>query len=193
MDKTRCSWVNDDPLYIKYHDEEWGIPIYDDQQLFELLSLEGAQAGLSWITILKRRLGYREAFANFDIEKVSQFDEAKVQELLCNEYIIRHELKIRSVIKNAQAIKAIKVEYGSFSSFVWGFVDHTPIINNWSHHEEVPAYTEESTRMSKALKKYGFSFVGPTICYAFMQVAGLVNDHTKACYLYQQVGRTGIK
>ncbi|HLS59995.1 MAG TPA: DNA-3-methyladenine glycosylase I [Virgibacillus sp.] len=183
-DKRRCSWVTDEPIYIKYHDEEWGKPVYEDQELFEMLSLEGAQAGLSWITILKRRESYRIAFDQFHPKIVRAYDEGKVQSLLQNEGIIRNQLKIRSVITNAEAFLHIQEEFGSFSAYIWQFVDGRPMINNWRRHEDVPASTEESERMSKDLKKRGFKFIGPVICYAFMQAIGMVNDHTQDCWLY---------
>jgi len=179
----RCAWVTDDQIYIDYHDHEWGRPTYDDRKLFEMLSLEGAQAGLSWITILKRRNNYREAFCDFDPLKVSQFTESDIQALLQNKGIIRNQRKIRSVVKNAGHFIEVQQEYGSFSNYIWQFVDGKPIQNEWSTHDEVPDYTAESKEMSKALKKRGFSFVGPTILYAFMQATGMVNDHTKDCFL----------
>src|SRR5690625_144403 len=184
--KERCQWVTDDLIYQKYHDEEWGIPSFDDRYLFEMLTLEGAQAGLSWLTILKRRGNYRKAFANFDIKTVSQYDEMQVQKLLNNKGIIRNELKIRSVITNAKVILNIQKEFDSFANYIWGFVDGKPIINHWQSANEVPAYTKESIELSKDMKKRGFSFVGPTICYAFMQATGMVNDHEKCCFLYQK-------
>lgn len=183
MDKQRCAWVTKDSLYIQYHDEEWGRPCYDDQRLFEMLSLEGAQAGLSWITILKRRENYRKAFANFNVEAVSQYGEDNVQLLLQNDGIIRNKLKIRSVITNAQAILKIQAEFGSFSTYIWQFVHGSPQQNHWNTATDVPASTDTSEQMSKDLKKRGFKFVGPTICYAFMQATGMVNDHTVDCFL----------
>src|SRR5690625_1958181 len=194
MDKNRCAWVTEDPLYIEYHDNEWGIPFsqlenppyqHEDQYLFEMLSLEGAQAGLNWLTILKRRENYRQAFDKFDVQIISEYDDRKVTQLLNNAGIIRNKLKIHSVINNAKAFQAIQNEFGSFSHYMWTFVDHQPIINHWKEAAEVPAYTELSTIFSKDLKKRGFTFVGPTICYAFMQAAGLVNDHTADCFLYE--------
>ncbi|MFD2044270.1 DNA-3-methyladenine glycosylase I [Ornithinibacillus salinisoli] len=182
--KKRCDWVPvDNPLYIAYHDQEWGRPTHDDRELFEMLSLEGAQAGLSWITILKRRENYRTAFEQFIPEIVSNFDEEKVNELLQNEGIIRNRLKIRSVIKNARAFLNVQKEFGSFDQYIWKFVGGKPIVNNWETIDKVPAATKESEEMSKDLKKRGFSFVGPTICYAFMQASGMVNDHTSDCFL----------
>ncbi|TRM11296.1 DNA-3-methyladenine glycosylase I [Lentibacillus cibarius] len=182
--RKRCAWVTDDPIYIDYHDREWGRPVHDDRKLFEMLSLEGAQAGLSWITILKRRDGYRKAFDYFDPEKVSTYDEHKVSELLQDAGIIRNRRKIESVIKNAHAFLNIQKEFGSFDAYIWQFTGGEPILNDWDTHADVPAYTKESKHMSKDLKKRGFTFVGPTICYAFMQATGMVNDHTKDCLLY---------
>ena len=183
-EKKRCDWVTDEQIYKDYHDHEWGVPVHDDQQLFEMLSLEGAQAGLSWITILKRRENYRKAFDNFDPFIVSTYDEEKIEALRQNEGIIRNRLKIRSVITNAKAFIKIEEEYGSFSQYLWQFVDGKPILNDWKSHEEIPASTKESEKLSKDLKKRGFKFVGPVICYAFMQAVGMVNDHTRDCYLY---------
>lgn len=184
--KPRCEWVTSDQIYIDYHDQEWGRPTYDGRKLFEMLCLEGAQAGLSWITILKRRENYKKTFDNFDPKKVSQYEENKVQGLLQDKGIIRNERKIRSVITNAQAVLAIQQEYGTFSSYIWQFVGGEPIRNDWEKHADVPASTPESMQMSKDLKKRGFKFVGPTICYAFMQATGMVNDHTKGCFLYDR-------
>ncbi|WP_026696092.1 DNA-3-methyladenine glycosylase I [Peribacillus kribbensis] len=177
----RCGWVNDDPLYIEYHDTEWGVPVYDDRLLFEYLNLEGAQAGLSWYTILKKRENYRRAFNRFDPDKIAQYDEEKIKELMKNEGIVRNSLKIHAVIANAHAYGKVVQEFGSFSRFIWSFVDEKPIQNHFDSLEQVPASTEISTRMSKELKKRGFKFVGPTICYAFMQAVGMVNDHVTAC------------
>ena len=183
MDKKRCAWVTTDQLYIDYHDHEWGRPVHDDRKLFEMLTLEGAQAGLSWITILKRREHYREAFDYFDVKKISVYNDAKITELEQNEGIIRNKRKIRSVITNAHAFIKVQEEFGSFDNYIWRFVGETPILNEWLSIEEVPAITPESEEMSKDLKKRGFTFVGPTICYAFMQATGMVNDHTKDCFL----------
>ncbi|GAB3046048.1 DNA-3-methyladenine glycosylase I [Virgibacillus ainsalahensis] len=183
MGIKRCEWVTEDPIYIKYHDHEWGRATHDDRMLFEMLSLEGAQAGLSWITILKRRENYREAFDYFDPVAVSAYGEQKIEELLQNEGIIRNKLKIRSVITNAQSFLKVQEEFGSFDRYIWQFVDGEPILNDWETHGQVPALTKESEQMSKDLKKRGFKFVGPTICYAFMQATGMVNDHTKDCFL----------
>lgn len=185
--KKRCLWAaNADPLYQAYHDLEWGIPIHDDRKFFEFLTLEGAQAGLSWFTILKRREGYREAFANFDPKRVAQFDEAKISELMACANIIRNKLKIASCVRNAQQFLEIQREFGSFDAYIWRFVNGQPIINAWKEHKEVPCESEESRVISADLKKRGFTFVGPTIMYAFMQATGLVNDHTTDCFCYSK-------
>lgn len=183
--ETRCKWVTDDPVYIEYHDKEWGVPVHDDRQLFEFLILEGAQAGLSWITILKKRENYRKAFDNFDPEKVALYDEEKVQELIMNEGIIRNRRKIEASIINAKAFLKIKEEFGSFDKYIWQFVGGKPIKNSWNSIAEVPASTKESDEMSKDLKKRGFKFVGSKICYAYMQAVGMVNDHTTDCFRYE--------
>lgn len=186
--KTRCQWAEGQfDKYIKYHDEEWGVPVHDDQTHFEFLILEGAQAGLSWSTILKRREGYRDSFANFDPEKVAKFDEEKIQELLQFEGIIRNKLKVRSAVTNAQNFLEIQDEFGSFDNYVWQFVDGEPIVNHWKSLKEVPATTKESDALSKDLKKCGFKFVGSTIMYAYMQACGLVNDHTVNCFRYEEL------
>lgn len=184
--KTRCAWCSDDPLYQAYHDHEWGVPVHDDRHLFEMLSLEGAQAGLSWITILKKRESYREAFANFTIPLVADFDEADIERLMLNPGIVRNRLKITSVIKNARAAQTVQAEFGSLDAYLWRFVDDTPLQNAWTTLSEVPAQTPESQAMSRDLKKRGFNFVGPTICYAFMQAVGMVNDHTLDCFRYAE-------
>ncbi|MEM7582250.1 MAG: DNA-3-methyladenine glycosylase I [Acidobacteriota bacterium] len=180
----RCAWVGDDPLYIAYHDEEWGVPVHDDRVLFEFLLLEGAQAGLSWITILRKRENYRQAFDGFDPQRVAAYDEAKIQELLENPGIVRNRLKVRSAVTNAQAFLDVQQEYGSFDEYIWRFIGGEPRLNAWKTIEEVPASTPESDAMSKALKRRGFKFVGTTICYAFMQAVGMVNDHTTDCFRY---------
>ena len=185
---NRCAWCGTtDPLYIRYHDEEWGVPEYDDQRLFAKLILDGAQAGLSWITILRKRENYWDAFDQFDPEKIVRYDEAKIAELLQNPGIIRNRLKVQSVVKNARGYLEIMEKEGSFSIFLWGFVDGRPIQNNWRSMADVPTETKESQAMSKALKKRGFSFVGPTIIYAFMQAVGMVNDHITNCFRYEEV------
>lgn len=183
---NRCGWVNQDPLYMDYHDYEWGVPVYDDRLLFEYLNLEGAQAGLSWYTILKKRENYRKAFDNFDPNIIISYDEKKIEELLQNEGIVRNKLKINAVITNAQAFLKVKDEFGSFSSYLWSFVNGKPIFNHFKELSEVPAKTEISDRLSKDLKKRGFKFVGSTICYAFMQATGMVNDHLESCICYYQ-------
>lgn len=183
----RCAWVNlNEPIYVKYHDEEWGVAVYDDQHLFEMLCLEGAQAGLSWLTILKRREGYRAAFDHFDVEKILRYDEQKLAELKEDVRIIRNRLKIASVVTNAQSYKKIQQQHGSFAHYIWSFVEGRPIINHWASAQEVPVTTEISDRMSKQLKKDGFKFVGSTICYSFMQAVGMVNDHTVNCHCYEK-------
>ena len=180
---TRCGWAPPgDPLYLAYHDEEWGVPSRDDRHLYELLVLEGAQAGLAWITILRKRENYRLAFAGFDPELVARFGDADVERLLGDAGIVRNRLKIESTIANAQATLRIQEERGSLASYLWGFVGGKPLVNAWRSSDEVPAETEESHAMSQDLKRQGFRFVGPTICYAFMQAAGLVNDHTTDCF-----------
>lgn len=179
---NRCNWAKDD-LNIKYHDNEWGIPQHDDTKLFEFLVLEGAQAGLSWSTILKRREGYRKAFSDFDPIKVSKFTTKHVEKLLDNNEIIRNRLKINSAINNAKQFLKIQKEFGSFDKYVWSFVNHKPIINNFKKLSDLPASTIISEKMSKDLRNRGFNFVGPTICYAFMQAVGMVNDHTVGCFI----------
>nr|WP_081472486.1 DNA-3-methyladenine glycosylase I [Ornithinibacillus scapharcae] len=187
MSKNRCVWVpEDDKLYQDYHDQEWGRPEHDDYKLFEMLILEGAQAGLSWITILRRRDNYREAFDFFDPTIIQYYDEDKIQSLLANDGIIRNERKIRSVVSNARAFLDIQKEFGSFDQYIWSFVGGKTTYNHRSSSKEVPSQTMESELMSKDLKKRGFNFVGPTICYSFMQATGMVNDHTKDCYLYRE-------
>lgn len=184
----RCEWVPEgNDLYADYHDQEWGVPVHDERDLFEFLILEGAQAGLSWITILKKRENYRKAYDNFDPVIVAQYDDKKIQELLENPGIVRNRLKINASIGNAKAFLAVQKEFGSFDKYIWQFVGGKPIVNKWQTLREVPASTAESDAMSKDLKKRGFKFVGSTICYAFMQAAGLVNDHTTDCFRYHQV------
>lgn len=179
---SRCTWCGSDPIYIKYHDEEWGKPVYDDQILFEFLILESAQAGLSWITILRKRENYRKAFAEFDAQKVAEFSEEEVENLMQTEGIIRNRLKIKSAIKNAKLFLEIQKEYASFSNYIWGFLpDKKAIINNWSDHKSMPTRSEISDLISTDMKKRGFKFFGSTICYAFMQATGMVNDHIETC------------
>ncbi|HEX3031059.1 MAG TPA: DNA-3-methyladenine glycosylase I [Bacillota bacterium] len=178
----RCEWVTDDPLYLEYHDTEWGVPVHDDRHFFEMLVLEGAQAGLSWLTVLRKRENYRKAFDNFQVDKVAEYDGEKVEELLANSGIIRNRRKILSAITNAQAFIRIQQEFGSFDRYVWQFVGGSPKVNRWKSVKELPAKTEQSDALSKDLRKRGFNFVGSTICYSFMQATGLVNDHTLDCY-----------
>ena len=180
--KQRCTWCLSDPIYVKYHDQEWGVPVHDDSILFEFLILEGAQAGLSWLTILKRREGYKKAFCNFNPKKVAQLQEADFRRLVLDERIIRHEGKIRSTIGNAQAFLKVQKEFGSFAQYAWSFVGHKPIITRRKANERLPATTAESDAFSKDLKKRGFKFVGSTIIYAYMQAVGMVNDHSELCY-----------
>lgn len=182
--RQRCAWCTNDPLYIAYHDREWGVPIYDDQTLFEFLVLEGAQAGLSWLTILKKRAHYRQAFHHFEIARVARYTEADVVRLLANPGIVRNRLKINSAINNAQVACKIITEYDSLSQFLWSFVEGKPQLNAWATPAEVPSITLNSIAMSHNLKQRGGSFVGPTICYALMQAVGMVNDHTTDCFLY---------
>mgnify|MGYP005994718731 CR=1 FL=1 len=177
---NRCFWVSEDPLYIQYHDSEWGIPVFDDQKLFEMLCLEGAQAGLSWITVLKKREHYRKVFDNFEADKIAQYTDEKRQQLLNDPGIIRNKLKVNAFIVNAQIYLNL-TQNQSFSDYLWQFVNHKPIVNHWASRSEVPTTTPESDAMAKQLKKDGFKFVGSTICYAFMQACGMVNDHTLDC------------
>ena len=182
----RCDWCGDDPLYVKYHDEEWGVPVYDDRLLFAKLILDGAQAGLSWITILRKRENYWAAFDQFDAEKIARYDDVKIAELLQNPGIVRNKLKINATIKNARGYLDIMEKEGSFSDYLWQFVDGQPIQNAWQTMADVPAKTAVSETLSKSLKKRGFSFVGPTIVYAFMQAVGMVNDHIITCFRHQE-------
>jgi DNA-3-methyladenine glycosylase I len=186
--RNRCAWAGTDPLYQVYHDREWGVPVHDDRLLFEFLTLEGAQAGLSWITILRKRAAYQAAFAGFDPEIVARFDEARVAELMANAGIVRNRLKVASTISNAQAFLKVQEEFGSFAAYQWRFVDGAPIRNAWRSITEVPASTPVSDALSRDLKKRGFRFVGTTICYAHMQAVGMVNDHTVDCFRWQEVG-----
>jgi DNA-3-methyladenine glycosylase I len=183
---NRCGWAKND-LAIRYHDSEWGVPLHDDKKLFEFLILEGAQAGLSWDTILRKRENYRAAFDDFDAEKIALYDAKKVEELLLNEGIVRNRLKIASTIQNAQSYLKIKEEFDSFDSYIWQFVGGKPIVNSWKILSEIPAKTTVSDAMSKDLKKRGFNFVGSTIMYAFMQACGLVNDHLVSCFRYDEI------
>ena len=185
--KTRCAWCGDDPLYVSYHDEEWGVPVHDDRRLFEFLVLEGAQAGLSWLTVLKKRENYRKAFDNFEIERVAKYGHQEIDRLLLDPGIIRNRLKIASAIQNAQGVLAIQEEYGTFDAYLWGYVNGSPIQNSWTSMAELPSKSEESDLMSKDLKKRGFNFVGSTICYSLMQAVGMANDHLVDCYRYKEV------
>jgi len=186
--RIRCEWVTGgNELYYHYHDKEWGVAVHDDQQLFEFLTLEGAQAGLSWATILNKREAYRSAFDHFDIEKVARYDDAKISELLDNPGIVRNRLKINSSILNARKILQIQEEFGSFDKYIWQFTDGKTLQNEWKSIKDVPSSTAESERMSKNLKKRGFKFIGSTICYAFMQATGMVNDHTLECFRYNEL------
>ncbi len=187
----RCAWAGSDPLYQKYHDEEWGVPVHDDRKLFEMLILEGAQAGLSWITILRKRENYRKAFSNFDAKKIARYDSAKIDELLQNKGIIRNRLKINAAITNAKLFLEVQKEFGSFDKYIWQFVGYGQIKNSWKSIKENPAKTDQSDAMSKDLKKRGFKFVGSTICYAFMQAVGMVNDHITDCFRYPEISRRG--
>jgi DNA-3-methyladenine glycosylase I len=184
---VRCNWVNNNPKMIEYHDAEWGVPVFNDQKLFEFLMLESAQAGLSWETVLNKREGYREAFANFDPEKVSKLDDKKIIELLQNPAIIRNRLKVNATVNNAKRFLEVQKEFGSFSKYIWSFVNNSPIQNEIKKSSEIPATTEISDKLSKDLIKRGFKFVGSTIVYAHMQATGMVNDHLTSCFRYTEV------
>jgi DNA-3-methyladenine glycosylase I len=181
----RCAWAGTDPLYIQYHDEEWGVPLHDDRRLFEMLILEGAQAGLSWITILRKREAYRKAFDRFDPATVASYDARRIRALLSNPGIVRNRLKVESTVRNARACLDVQGERGSFDEYLWSFVDGRPLRNSWRTMKDVPVRTPESDAMSRDLKKRGFTFVGSTICYAFMQATGMVNDHLVDCFKYK--------
>jgi len=185
-EQLRCEWAGSDPLYVAYHDDEWGVPVHDDRKLFEMLCLEGAQAGLAWITILRKRENYCAAFDHFDPLKVADYDEAKVAALLADPGIVRNRLKVNAFIRNARALLAVQAEFGSFDAYIWQFVDGAPLVNHWRSLREIPAQTPEAQTMSKELKRRDFTFVGPTICYAFMQACGLVNDHIVACFRHPE-------
>lgn len=191
--KNRCGWAGTDPIYVTYHDTEWGVPVYDDQKLFEFLVLEGAQAGLSWLTVLKKREAYCEAFANFDAEKVARFTPQKIEKLLLNPGIIRNRLKVNSAVKNAQAFLKVQDEFGSFAKYNWSFVKGTPIVNQRQSLKDLPAKTQISDLFSQDLKKRGFNFVGSTIMYAHMQAVGMVNDHLTSCFRYDACQRHKAK
>jgi DNA-3-methyladenine glycosylase I len=184
-EKNRCGWSTGDPLYIKYHDEEWGTPLHDDRKLFEMLILEGFQAGLSWITILRKRENFREAFDNFDAKKIAAYDKRKINSLLKDEGIVRNRLKIEAARTNAKAYLGIQNEFGSFNKYIWQFVNNKPVKNKFKSLKDIPSKTEISDSMSRDLKKRGFKFVGSTICYAFMQATGMVNDHITECWRYK--------
>ena len=187
---NRCTWAqNNNPLYLDYHDTEWAVPVTNDQTLFEFITLEGAQAGLSWETILNKREGYRKAFKNFDPKKVAKMTDKEIEKLLLDPSIVRNRLKVHSTVKNAKALLAIQKEFGSFAQYIWEFVDNTPIQNKWKKMSDVPAVTNTAQVISKDLKKRGFSFVGPTIIYSFMQACGLVNDHTIDCFQYRKLSK----
>ena len=185
--KKRCAWLTGDPLYISYHDNDWGVPVHDDTRLFEMLILEGAQAGLSWLTILRRRENYRKAYDGFDPACMAEWNQDKIESLLKDPGIIRNRLKVEGARTNARAFLQVVGEFGSFDTFIWSFVGNKPIHNSWKTIGEIPATTPESDRMSRELKKRGFKFIGPTICYAFMQAVGMVNDHTVDCYRHKEL------
>jgi DNA-3-methyladenine glycosylase I len=185
---TRCAWAPlDQPRYLAYHDEEWSVPVHDDVRLFEMITLEGAQAGLSWATILNKREGYRRAFAGFDPTSVARYSSTKVERLLQDPGIVRNRLKVESTVANASAVLDVQAELGSLDAYLWSFVGGTPIVNTWRELGDVPAETDESREMSKDLKRRGFRFVGPTVCYAFMQACGLANDHVVGCFRWQEI------
>lgn len=186
---TRCGWAGSDPLYVQYHDQEWGVPNYDDAHLFEMLILEGAQAGLSWLTILRKRENYRRAFDGFDAAKMARYNDAKLQALLQDPGIVRNRLKVEAAVRNARACLAVRQEYGSLADFLWQFVEGRPTVNRWENLREVPVKTAASDAMSRALQGRGFKFVGSTICYAFMQAVGMVNDHTVDCFRHRELAK----
>lgn len=186
-ERARCPWPASDPLYIRYHDEEWGVPVHDDTKIFEFLVLEGAQAGLSWLTVLKKRENYRKAFDRFDYKKIAKYDSNKIEGLLKNQGIIRNRLKVNSVVDNAVAFIEVQEEFGSFDPYIWQFVKGKPIRNRWKSTKLIPAHTRESDMMSKDMSKRGFKFVGTTICYSHMQATGMVNDHITSCFRYRQL------
>lgn len=187
MMTVRCPWAGSDPLYVAYHDQEWGVPVHEDRRLFEFLILEGAQAGLSWITILKKREAYRVAFDAFDPELVARYDETRVAELLANPGIVRNRLKIAATVANARAFLKVQEEFGTFDSFLWRLTDGKPIQNAWESMAQIPASTPRSQELSRELSRRGFKFVGPTICYAFMQAVGMANDHLVGCFRHQDI------
>ena len=189
--RKRCDWAGSDPLYVAYHDREWGVPLHDEQLLFEFLALEGAQAGLSWLTILKKRDNYRRAFADFDPRKVARFDRRRIERLLQDPGIVRNRLNVESTVDNAKAFLKVQKEFGSFDAYIWEYVDRQPLQNRWRRMGDLPAKTPLSETISKDLKKRGFRFVGSTICYAFMQATGMVNDHTLDCFRYKECKALG--
>ena len=186
--RERCAWCGTDPLYLAYHDHEWGVPLHDDRRLFEMLVLEGAQAGLNWLTILRKREGYRRAFDGFDPERIARYDDRDIARLLADPGIVRNRLKIAAAVRNAQGFLAIQERHGGFGAFLWRYVDSVPKQNGWRSLAEVPARTPEAEAMSRDLKRLGFGFVGPTICYAFMQATGMVNDHITDCFRHPELG-----
>ncbi|KJR96434.1 MAG: DNA-3-methyladenine glycosylase [Desulfobulbaceae bacterium BRH_c16a] len=190
---TRCGWCGNEPLYIAYHDEDWGVPVHDDRKLFEMLILEGAQAGLSWLTILRKRENYRKAFDNFDAAKVAGYSEADVARLLADPGIVRNRLKINAAIKNARAVLTVREEFDTLDGYLWRCFEGIPVQNSWKSMAELPARTLQSDAMSKDLKRRGFTFVGSTICYAFMQAVGMVNDHLVDCFRHDEVGRMALE
>lgn len=187
MGKNRCDWVNDDPLYVEYHDKEWGVPVYDDQKLFEFLILETFQAGLSWLTVLRKRNNFRIAFDNFNYKLIARYDDLKITQLLNNPGIIRNRLKIQATVANAIAFIRVQQEFGKFSNYIWRFVDNKPIKNKYKSIGEIPAKTKLSDKISKDLKKRGFKFIGSTVIYAHMQATGMVNDHCTSCFRYKEI------
>jgi DNA-3-methyladenine glycosylase I len=190
-DKIRCFWCGTDRLYLSYHDKEWGVPVHDDRALFEMLNLEGAQAGLNWLLILQRRENYRLLFDNFDAERIARYTDEKMESILIDPRIIRNRLKVFAVRSNAVAYLKVKEEYGSFDGYIWRFVGGKPVVNRWRRIEEIPSSTPESDAMSRDLKRRGFTFIGTTVCYAFMQSVGMVNDHTTDCFRYEEIMRMG--
>lgn len=187
--EIRCAWCGTDPMYVSYHDSEWGVPVHDDRVLYEYLTLDGAQAGLSWLTILKKRENYRRAFHNFDFERIARYDSSDISRLMSDKGIVRNRLKIEATITNARAVVDIREEFGSFDAFVWRYVDGRPIQNAWKSAGAVPSSSRESDMMSRDLKKRGFRFAGTVICYAFMQASGMINDHLRDCFRYEAVSR----
>jgi DNA-3-methyladenine glycosylase I len=191
--RSRCPWAGSDPLYVAYHDHEWGLPLHDDQHLFEMLVLEGAQAGLSWLTVLRKRDAYRRAFDGFDPRAVARFTPARIERMLQDPGIIRNRQKVESAVNNARCFLTVVEEFGSFDAYVWRFVNGTPIVNAWKSLEELPPHTAESDAMSRDLRARGFTFVGPTICYAHMQATGMVNDHLVSCFRYESCQRPSAR